>query len=325
MVPKKDQHKGLGPGVQLPSQPLHGGQGAGDIGHIVVEHVAGLRRPAGVPRGQEDLLGGGSLIGAVVLIADGEGEPGARFPQSVQNTVHQRLVGAHHGIHRVHQRPGVVLGEPALLKAQVLVDILAVVEPAVAGVVKKGVIALLPEIPDIRVSGLAEVLVLSVAGEKAPLAVHRAAREDIGQQVAGDGLLLQVVERGIDRLDGGLLRQGGEVGQVTEGLQHHPDHVDPAVRRDVLVWIPGEQGGGLLRVVVLRRGGEHVLHAVQKGVEAAPGDKDLHIRPGGDMGVVGGAVIQALVAVEGRIGHRQQGGGGAQAEPAKGAPAYPAG
>lgn len=43
------------------------------------------------------------------------------------------------------------------------------------------------------------------------------------------------------------------------------------------------------------------------------------------MGVVGGAVIQALVAVEGRIGHRQQGGGGAQAEPAKGAPAYPAG
>ena len=51
---------------------------------------------------------------------------------------------------------------------------------------------------------------LSVAGEKAPLAVHRAAREDIGQQVAGDGLLLQVVERGIDRLDGGLLRQGGK-------------------------------------------------------------------------------------------------------------------
>ena len=76
--------------------------------------------------------------------------------------------------------------------------------------VKKGVIALLPEIPDIGVSGLAEVLVLSVAGKKAPLAVHRAAREDIGQQVAGDGLLLQVVERGIDRLDGGLLRQGGE-------------------------------------------------------------------------------------------------------------------
>ena len=70
--------------------------------------------------------------------------------------------------------------------------------------VKKGVIALLPEIPDIGVSGLAEVLVLSVAGEKAPLAVHRAAREDIGQQVAGDGLRLQVVERGIDRLDGGL-------------------------------------------------------------------------------------------------------------------------
>ena len=82
VVPKKDQHKGLGPGVQLPGQPLHGGQGAGDIGHIVVEHVAGLRRPAGVARGQEDLLGGGGLIGTVVLIADGEGEPGARFPQS---------------------------------------------------------------------------------------------------------------------------------------------------------------------------------------------------------------------------------------------------
>ncbi len=43
------------------------------------------------------------------------------------------------------------------------------------------------------------------------------------------------------------------------------------------------------------------------------------------MGVVGGAVIQALVAVEGRIGHRQQGGGGAQAEPAKGPRPIPMG
>ena len=59
------------------------------------------------------------------------------------------------------------------LKAQIAVDILAVVEPLIVGVAALHRVALIPEVPDIGVGGGAEILVGGEAGEEGPLGIHR--------------------------------------------------------------------------------------------------------------------------------------------------------
>ena len=89
-----------------------------------------------------------------------------------------------------HRRRGIdqlaeaAVSKGALIKAEVFVHVLPVIEPAVAGVAVKRVIALRLEVPDIGVGAGAEVLVAAVAGEEAPLGIRRAAREDVRQQTA---------------------------------------------------------------------------------------------------------------------------------------------
>ena len=79
-----------------------------------------------------------------------------------------------------------------------------------------GLVTLAIEVPHVGVGGFPEGLVLAVSRKEPPLCVHSAAGEDVGQQVAGHGLLLQRVPGSVDILYPFLLRQEGKVSQVAE-------------------------------------------------------------------------------------------------------------
>ena len=266
VVPKEHQHHRLVQTVQVLGQLVHGGDGLPHPGEIVVPDVAALLVQTAALGG--DVLGdgrGGPLIGAVVLIGHGEGEAGAvGYPllQLSEQLVGENIVGVIDGAGGVHQIAIVVLGEPAVLKAQIAVHVLAVIEPAVARVAEKGLIALVPEVPHIGVGVPAEVVVRGVAGQKAPLAVHRAPGEDVGQQPAGHALVGQLMPLLIYLGHGGLACHKVKVGQVAEGLQHNAHDGHLLVRRDVLVGKLRQHGLGRLGVIPRGRRGEHVPHAV---------------------------------------------------------------
>ena len=194
-----------------------------------------------------------------------------------------------------------VFGEPVLLKAQESVDVLPVIEPAEARVPPPGLIALPVKVPHIGVHIVSELLILAVPSQEAPLRVHRAPGEDVGQQVAGDTLLLQGVPGSIYLLYVLLFGQSRKISEVAEGLQHDPHHADFFVLRDRLL---GEalQGGGSHRLLIpLRRHRKHILHTVQEWIQDAVGDKDLGVRPGVDQLRPGsGAAVGRLVAVQGQ-------------------------
>ena len=174
-----------------------------------------------------------------------------------------------------------------------------------------GLIALAVKVPHIGVGGLGEVLVLAVSGEESPLGVHRAAGEDVGEQVAGHRLLLQLVPGLVDRLHRLMVRQGGEVGEVAEGLQHDAHHIDLLLLRDVRLGVGLQDGLGRLGVVPLRGMGDQVLNGVEKGVDRAVGEVCLRVDPGVDQVLPGlGLLIEVLIAVQppkGGGGHRDGG------------------
>ena len=93
------------------------------------------------------------------------------------------------------------------------------------------------------------------------------------------------------------VRQRGIVRQVAERLEHDADDRDPFLLRDVRCFVLREHCARLLFAVALGRVGEHLLHAVDKGVDRALGHVDLHIRPGVDE-----AVVRRLLRVNVRVG-----------------------
>ena len=240
----------------------------------------------------------------MALVGDGEGEQRGVRLQPLRHRVGQvgqEQVVVEGGGRAVH-RAVVVLREAVLVEAQVAVDVLAVVEPVVAGVPAKGLIALVLQIPHIgRGVGAVVGIFEAHSGEEGPLGVHRAPGEDVGQQVPGIALRLQGVVPGVHVLGELDPLKGGEVG---ESLQHHRHHVHLLVLRDVLVLVLGQQDLRLLLVVALRRVGQGILHAVQEGVQQAPG----HILLGGGPLVnvrrVGVLAVHAVAGV-----HRDQRGG----------------
>ena len=295
MVPEEDQHHRPVQLLQSLGQLDHGLDGGVHPLEIVVPDVAALCGHAGVGGGEILHPGGiGRLVGTVVLIGHGEGEAGAlcrALGQLGEQLQDQNVVRVVDGAGGVYQRTIVVLGEPAVLKAQIVVHVLPVIEPAVPRVAEKGLIALVPEIPHIGVGVPAEVVVLGVAGQKAPLAVHRAPGKDVGQQPAGHPLLRQrvpgVIHPGSVRVAGHKVK----IGQVAEGLQHDAHHGHLLVRRDVRIGERPQQGLGLGPVIARGRGRKHVPHTVQKGVQTALGHKDLHVGPGVDiLGIVRGLI-----------------------------------
>ncbi len=209
-------------------------------------------------------------------------------------------------------------------KAQVLVDVLPVVEPVVAGVHPLHRVALGAEVPGVGVGVAPEGAQRAAAGEEAPLGVHRAPGENIGHQGAGHPFGFQRVPGGID--------VGGELGhpkpgEVVIGLQHDAHHVDLLALRDVGVGIAAQKLRGLLRPAA--RGGR--IHgggdAVEKGIEKAPGQILLGGGPAVDQPfIIGGVdVIDHIVQAyrrgqSGSCGRQQDSRGPAPAPPVQPAP-----
>ena len=79
-----------------------------------------------------------------------------------------------------------------------------------------------------------------------------------------------------------MVRQGGEVGEVAEGLQHDAHHIDLLLLRDVRLGVGLQDGLGRLGVVPLRGMGDQVLNGVEKGVDRAVGEVCLRVDPGVD-------------------------------------------
>ena len=318
MISEEDQHHRLLHGLQLLRQPHHGVHGVGYPVEVVVPDVAALLAEAGVGGGQVLHRGGeGGLIGPVVLVGHGEGEAGAILHlvlQLVGQLGHQNVVRVVDGRQGRDQRLVVVVGEPLLLKAQVFVDVLAVIEPAVARVAEHGLVALAAEVPDVGVGGLAEVVVGGIAGEEAPLAVHGASGEDVGEQVARHRLLLQLVPRLVGLHHRLGLSQNRQVGEVAEGLQHDAHDADLLLRGDVLVGEGRQQGLGVSLVVALRGCGEHLPEGVEEGVDTALGHKDLHIGPLVDEAVVCGFLVEGGAEVPAGEGHSHEGQAAQRAE-----------
>ena len=104
--------------------------------------------------------------------------------------------GQQHFVHSdiaVGKLPIVIFHKIIILKAQIAVDVFPVVEPLEAGVTAFHSIALVPEIPGIGIGILPEILELAEARQKTALRIDGAAGKDIGDQIAGNSFLLQLV------------------------------------------------------------------------------------------------------------------------------------
>ena len=206
------------------------------------------------------------------------------------------------GVDGVRHVLKVALHEAVALQAHVGVDILPVVKPLVIGVAALRRVALAAQVPGVGVDVMAEVVEAVVAREKAPLRVNGAAGEDVGHQIAGIALRLQLV---IELVAAGVQPWDVVSGEISVGLPHDGDDADFPVRRDVLVLISGQQRHRLALAVA--GGGDlpKIPDAVDKGVEKAVGDVIFRVAPHLQVLEIVHRVIAVLVVIE-----RQQGGAG---------------
>ena len=182
-------------------------------------------------------------------------------------------------------------------------------------------IALAAEVPGVGVGGGAEGAQIGKPGEEAPLRVHGAAGEDVGDEVTGEALGLQCVVVSVHL---GVQSGSAVLGEVVVGLQHDGDDRHLLVLGDVGVGVARQDGLGPVGVIALRRGVGGRLHAVEEGVDEALGHVDLGGRPLVNEAVVGGAVVVDVVAL-GHVPHGEsaEDGGGEAEEPQPGAGAAP--
>ena len=242
------------------------------------------------------------LVGAVPLIGDVEAEIGDGLVAALVELVEHREVGAVVGDVAVRPLGKIVFAEEVVFKAEVLVDVFAVVEPGVAGVRAGRVIAVLPEVPHIGVGRRDEVVDAAVGqpGEKFPFAYAGVARENIGHQRAGIAHRLQLAVLAVDVAHKVQVFKAGE---VVVRLQHDGDHVDPLVRGDRLVGAGVERGLRAARVIAVGRGVERVLDGVQKRVDKALGDELVVLGIGVDERCVGGFhIVNIGAGIERRRG-----------------------
>ena len=322
VVPKHHQYDGLIRGTEsvyhVRQVPLGGHHRAQVVGQDIPGGVVKPRIGEKVLRLPPPALP--VPVGAVPLVGDGEGEQRRVLLQLLQDgpgEVGQEPVVVENRVCAVH-RAEVVLREAVGVEAQVGIHILPVVKPVVAGVAAGGPVALALEVAYVG-GGVPPVVVIPVghAGEEGPLGIDGAPGEDVGEQGAGIALRLQGVPDSVYVLGELDLLKLGEVG---EGLQHDAHKVHLFVLRDGGVLILGQPPLRLPLVIALRGAGEGVLHAVQKGVEQAPGHILLGDRPLVDMLLVGVVLIHLVAGVQGG-----QGGGARQGRSGDARPEAPQG
>ena len=237
----------------------------------------------------------------MVLIRNGEEEERGVVLRACVDVVQEVI--DQHGVGRVERLvDGDELGkarfvEHALVKAEVFVHIAAVIEPRIARVAVERVVALRLKIADKGIRCAAELLMLAVTGEEAPFGVRCAAGKNVGEKVAGNAALFQLVQRLIDPAHRGKLAQRGKIRQVGERLEHDADDCDLLFVRNVGVPILRERLIGVAVAVALRRVGKHILHAEKEGIGRAAGNVDLDGRPGGDEIGVGGRLVDVRAGV----------------------------
>ena len=310
MVSEEDEDDGFIARFQLLRHAAHFVDRAANAGKVVVDDAAGLHRPAGLfGRGIFLPVGLGG-VGAVVLIRNREEEEGIVLRRArvdiLEQVVYKYPVRAVERVGNGDEVAKARVVEYALVKAEVLVHVAAVIKPAVAGVAVERVVALRLKVADIGVDGAAELLVLAVAREVAPLGVHRAAGEDIGEKVSRNAALFQLVQRLVDLVDRADIVEHGEIRQVGEGLEHDADDGDLLSLRDILILIGRERAARLALAVAARRVGEHVLHAVEEGIGRAAREVDLRFRPGVDEAAVGGFFVNTRVGIELKAAGKRQ-------------------
>ena len=283
MVSEEEQHDRLPALFQLLRQAHHLADRFAHAVEIVVEDMARLLCPVHALC-REDLLAGDlRVVRSVVLIGHGKREQrrivlraAVKLPEKV---IDQNAVRMEQRRHRLDQLAESVLGKEALVKAEIFVDMLAVIEPLIARMLVQGIVALSGKIPDVGIRRLSERFIGAVSRERAPLRVHRAAGKNVRQQSAGHGALLQLVQRRIDLLHLLILRKRRKFGKIAERLAHDADHRDLFVLRNIGVLIRRVELFRLLLIVLLRRCGDRVLNAVDERIDAAVRDVVLHLGP----------------------------------------------
>ena len=160
-------------------------------------------------------------VGAVALHVDGEGEIGSAGGLVLLKIAVDcgQKIGVL-GVDGVRHVLKVALHEAVALQAHVGVDILPVVKPLVIGVAALRRVALAAQVPGVGVDVMAEVVEAVVAREKAPLRVNGAAGEDVGHQIAGIALRLQLV---IELVAAGVQPWDVVSGEISVGLPHDGD------------------------------------------------------------------------------------------------------
>ena len=270
---------------QLPVR-LHNGS------HVGVHGVSALRgillpgkvllRP-GVPGG----------VGAVALDVDGEGETGLpRLPALFQVGVDLRQQNGVLRIDRLGHPVIVPLQIPVLLKPQIPVDVLPVIEPLVIGMAPLDGVPLLPEIPGVGVGIPPKIPQLIISGQEAPLRINGASGKDIGHQIAGIALRLQGV---IEIVPAGVQPRHAVTGEIHIGLPHEPHEADFPLLRNIRVRIFLQKLRRLCLVVPRRRHLHKIGNAVEEGIPEAMGDVILCGAPLVEVAEVPGVLIDLPV------------------------------
>ena len=238
-----------------------------------------------------------TVIGAMALVAHIEGKIGfAGFLVVFIEPDDLREKHLVHGHFSAGELLIIIFHKVIVFKPQVPVDIFPVIEPLETGVAALHRIALIPEVPRVGIGVGAEIAQLAVAGEEAPLGVHRAPGEDIGHKVSGNAFLLQLVVFLIGVIGQIHLFKPAE---IVVGLQHDGDHIDLFVLGDVGVLIIFHEGRGGILVVALGRTINGVGNAVEEGIDKASGNIDLGVRPGADeFRVVGGCIVAVQIVID---------------------------
>ena len=264
----------------------------GRIGDAVVRDV-GLAPDEGVVR-----------IGAVALIADTEREARlrgiARFPAF--GPLGEECLVVRVAVQTVFIRQQVfvvAIEEVVRLEAEALVDLLAAVEPGVAGMAALRLIALLKEVAHegLRVAAVAGLRV-GVARQEGTLGIDRTAADGIGDERTGVALGLQGMEVRIGVLHKAV-GDGPEHGQVGEALEHRCDDVDSLPLRNIRLGVGAEQVLCLPRGIAVRLLGHGLRQRIQEGVDKALRGIVLRVLPDVEEGGIRlhHAVIEICIAV----------------------------